>query len=181
MQTICYLVDYTWQSSLTKNISRWSAVAFYLAVIINFLVALFYPFDKGSKMIGWYHYLSDITVDILSLNRWCHHSGLYCHLVAIITLTNSTATGAETMAYSCSCNHHSIHYPLYHYARHTTDIVITRLYTSQSLLLPIGCHNSYTHRWLIRLSPLSVYSAVRVILSKAISRTLLKCGGKTWK
>ena len=47
-----YLLGYQWQSSLTKNVSRWSAISFYLAVIINFLVALFYPFDKGSKLIG---------------------------------------------------------------------------------------------------------------------------------
>ena len=46
------LAEYGWQSYLTKHISRWSAVSFYLAVIINFLVALFYPFDKGSKLIG---------------------------------------------------------------------------------------------------------------------------------
>lgn len=128
---ICYLVGYAWQTTLTKNISRWSAIAFYLAVIINSLVALFYPFDKGSKYIGWHH-LDYPTVDIYScLCRWCHYADVYCHLVAVVTVTDFTTGRTEALAYPCRRYHHSMYHPLYHHTRDTANTMVTRLHTSQ--------------------------------------------------
>lgn len=84
--TNCYLVGYAWQTTLTKNIARWSAIAFYLAVIINTSVAFFYPFDKGSNFIGWHHLdCSTVTVFLpMQMVSLCSHplsSGCccYCH------------------------------------------------------------------------------------------------------
>ena len=37
---------------IAHHMRTWSSIAFYLAMSINFLVALFYPFDKGSDYVG---------------------------------------------------------------------------------------------------------------------------------
>lgn len=38
-----------------RNMSLWSSIAFTLAAITNLLVCLFYPFDKGSQLLGETH------------------------------------------------------------------------------------------------------------------------------
>lgn len=40
------------QKSIAQGMARWSSTAFYLGTIINILVALFYPFDKGNAVVG---------------------------------------------------------------------------------------------------------------------------------
>lgn len=38
-----------WLYWLNSNISLWSSISFYLAVLINLLIALFYPFDTHTS------------------------------------------------------------------------------------------------------------------------------------
>jgi len=40
------------QYNIARQMATWSSIAFYLAFTINLLVALFYPFDQGSKSLG---------------------------------------------------------------------------------------------------------------------------------
>ena len=41
----------TVQYNIARQMLTWSSIAFHLAVIINILVALFYPFDQGNKAL----------------------------------------------------------------------------------------------------------------------------------
>ena len=36
---------------IAHHMRSWSNIAFYLAVSINFMVAFFYPFDKGAQYV----------------------------------------------------------------------------------------------------------------------------------
>ena len=39
---------------IAHHMRSWSSIAFYLAVVINFMVAFCYPFDKGTEYVGEY-------------------------------------------------------------------------------------------------------------------------------
>lgn len=40
------------QCEIARHMSLWSHISFFLAVVINLLVSFFYPFDKGSQILG---------------------------------------------------------------------------------------------------------------------------------
>ncbi len=37
---------------LSSNIALWSALSFYLAVVLNLIVLFFYPFQRGNQFLG---------------------------------------------------------------------------------------------------------------------------------
>ena len=42
---------------IAHHMRTWSSMSFYLAVVINFMVAFCYPFDKRSEYVGKLMYL----------------------------------------------------------------------------------------------------------------------------
>ena len=70
---------------MSRNIVNWSSMSFYLAVIVNIIVLLFYPFDIGSETISktysiliillekissWYVFLITSSLIVLSGILW---------------------------------------------------------------------------------------------------------------
>jgi len=58
-------------------------------------------------------------------------------LAVVIIFTVSSTDVAKTMADSCLCDCHSIHYSLYHHTRNTTNFITTGIPTSQYSALTI--------------------------------------------
>lgn len=50
---VCHIVDRPKLFMISQNESMWASISFYLAVIINLLVVLFYPFGDsiGGKLL----------------------------------------------------------------------------------------------------------------------------------
>lgn len=65
-----------------RNMSLWSSIAFTLAAITNLLVCLFYPFDKGSQLLGETHQsVGDaVSIDLCVLSHLSHiHKSPFSH------------------------------------------------------------------------------------------------------
>ena len=130
---ILLLTEYGWQSYLTKQISRWSTISFYLAVIINFLVALFYPFDKGSKLIGKHtaHTHTDShLITFFLFYRWCNYAHFHYHLDVAVDNTGSNNTTPETTASSFFRYYYFINCSMHYNTGDSTHFITTWLYTS---------------------------------------------------